>query len=131
MREANAQQIRCEFGTLVWKEAETVEDFVNRFTGLTAELRLLNDNIIDAEVVWKMLQVVPDHLTQVAISNETLLDIKTITVEEVTGMLRAVEQWRTTTRADCFSVRRSGWPGSSSVNLRLRAVGAALATPMV
>jgi hypothetical protein len=51
----------------VWKEAETVEDFVNRFTGLTAELRLLNDNIIDAEVVWKMLQVVPDHLTQVAV----------------------------------------------------------------
>jgi hypothetical protein len=93
VREVNAQQIRHEFGALVWKEAETVEDFVNRITGLAAELRLLGDNITDAEVVRKMLQVVPDHLMQVAVSIETLLDIKTITVEEVIGMLHVVEQW--------------------------------------
>jgi hypothetical protein len=42
--------------------------------------------------VRKMLQVVPDHLTQVAVSIETLLDIKNISMEEVTGMLRAVEE---------------------------------------
>jgi hypothetical protein len=91
MREVNAQQIRHEFGTLVWKDAESAKDFVNRITGLTAELCLLSDNIPDAEVVPKMLQVVPDHLTQVVISIKTLFDIKTISMEELTGMLRAVE----------------------------------------
>jgi hypothetical protein len=94
VREVNAQQIRREFGALVWKEAETTEDFVNRITGLAVELCLLGNNITDTEVVWKMLQVMSDDLTQVAVSIETLLDIKTITVEEVTSMLRTVEQRR-------------------------------------
>jgi hypothetical protein len=47
----------------VCKEVENAENFMNRITGLTAELCLLSDNITDAEVVRKMLQVVPDHLT--------------------------------------------------------------------
>ncbi|XP_066354890.1 uncharacterized protein [Miscanthus floridulus] len=94
VREANAQQLRREFSALVWKEVETAEDFVNRITGLAADLRLLGDNVTDAEVVRKMLQVVPEHLAQVAISIETLLDINNISVEEVTGRLRAVEQRR-------------------------------------
>ena len=74
--------------------AETTEDFANRITWLAANLRLLGDNVTDAEVMRKMLQVVPKHLAQVAISIETLLDINNISVEEVTGRLRAVEQRR-------------------------------------
>jgi hypothetical protein len=75
----------------VWEEAENVEDFANRITGLATDFRLLGDNIIDVEVVQKMLQVVPEHLSQVAISIETLLDINNISLEEVTSMLCAVE----------------------------------------
>ena len=41
-----------------------------------------------------MLQLVPEHLAQVAISIETLLDVNLMSVEEVTGRLRAVEQRR-------------------------------------
>jgi hypothetical protein len=63
VREANAQQLQREFGGLVWKEAENAEDFANRITGLATNLRTLGDNISDAEVVRKMMQVVPDHLT--------------------------------------------------------------------
>jgi len=92
VREANAQQLRREFSALVWKEAETAEDFANRITGLAADLRLLGDNVTDAKVVRKMLQVVPEHLAQVAISIETLLDINNISVKEVTSRLCAVEQ---------------------------------------
>jgi hypothetical protein len=94
VREASAQQLWREFGALVWKEAENAEDFANRITGLATNLRTLGDNINNAEVVRKMMQVVPDHLTQVAVSIETLLDIKNISVEEVTGMLRVVEERR-------------------------------------
>jgi hypothetical protein len=65
---------------------------VNRITGLTIELCVLGDNISDTEVVGKMLQVMLDYLMQVAVSIETLLDINTISVEEVTGMLWAIEQ---------------------------------------
>lgn len=68
-----------------------MEDFTNRITGLATDFRLLGDNIIDVEVVQKMLQVVPEHLSQVAISIETLLDINNISLEAVTSMLCAVE----------------------------------------
>jgi hypothetical protein len=67
---------------------------VNRITGLATELCILDDNISDTEVVHKMLQVVLDYLMQVAVSIETLLNIKTNSVEEVTGMLWAIEQRR-------------------------------------
>jgi hypothetical protein len=94
VRESNAQQLRREFAAMGWKNGETAEDFSLRLTGLANNLRILGDNITEAEVVRKMLQVVPEDLSQVAISIETLLDLNTISVEEVTGRLRAVEQRR-------------------------------------
>jgi hypothetical protein len=45
VREANAQQIRREFGALVSKEAENAKYFVNCITRLAAELRVLGDNV--------------------------------------------------------------------------------------
>ena len=78
----------------MWKETETAEDFANRITGLAADLRLLGDDLPEVDVVRKMLQLVPEHLAQVAISIETLLDVNLMSVEEVTGRLRAVEQRR-------------------------------------
>ncbi|WVZ50249.1 LOW QUALITY PROTEIN: hypothetical protein U9M48_001523 [Paspalum notatum var. saurae] len=92
VREANAQQLPREFVAMAFKDGEGVEEFTNRITGLANNLRLLSDNITDKEVVKKMMQVVPDYLEQVAISIETLLDLNTISIEEVTGRLRAVEQ---------------------------------------
>jgi hypothetical protein len=62
VREANAQQLRREFNSLVWKEAETAEDFANRINGLASNLRILGDNVTDVEIVRKMLQLVPEHL---------------------------------------------------------------------
>jgi hypothetical protein len=35
-----------------------------------------------------MLQVVPDHLSQIAIAIETFLAVDTLSVEEVVGRLR-------------------------------------------
>ena len=46
----------------------------------------------ETEIVKKMLQVLLDHLEQVIISIETLLDMNDLTVEEVTGRLHNVEK---------------------------------------
>jgi len=53
---------------------------------------LLGGRLDDAEVVQKMLQVVPEHLEQIACSIETLLHVEAMSIEEVTGRLHAVEQ---------------------------------------
>jgi hypothetical protein len=94
VRESKAQHLRREFAELTWKEGETVEDFSVRITGLGNNLRMLGDTVSDADIVRKLLDVVPEYLEQVAVAAETLLDLNTVTVEEVTGRLRAVEQRR-------------------------------------
>ena len=63
-----------------------------RITRLTNSITTLEGSISEIEIVKKMLQVAPDHLEQVAISIETLLNVKDLTMEEVTGRLRNVEQ---------------------------------------
>ena len=63
-----------------------------RITGLANNITTLGGSINETEIVKTMLQVVPDHLEQVAISIETLLDVNDLTVEEVTKRLRNVEQ---------------------------------------
>ncbi|EAZ37695.1 hypothetical protein OsJ_22037 [Oryza sativa Japonica Group] len=88
VRESKAQQLRREFAALTWKEGETAEDFSVRITGLANNLRTLGDNISDADVVRKMLDVVPEHLEQIAIAVETLLDLNTVSVEEEEWMAK-------------------------------------------
>jgi hypothetical protein len=54
-RDASAQQLRREFGALVFKDGESVSEFGIRITSLAVNLRILGDNISDAEVVKKLL----------------------------------------------------------------------------
>ena len=91
-RDTSAQQLRREFGTLTFKEGETVTEFGLRITTLATNLRALGDNITDAEVVKKLLQVVPDKLSQAAVSLEMFLDLNNVSLEEVIGRLRVFEE---------------------------------------
>jgi hypothetical protein len=59
---------------------------------LANNLRSLGDHITDAEVVKKLLQVVPDRLNQAAVSLEMFLDLNNVSVEEVIGRLRVFEE---------------------------------------
>ena len=90
--EASAQQLRRDFGNITFKEGESVDEFGIRITNLANNLRSLGDNITDAEVVKKLLQVVPDWLNQAAVSLEMFLDLNNITVGEVIGRLCVFEE---------------------------------------
>lgn len=92
VREARAQTLRSEFETIRFKDGETVDDFAMRLTGLVNNLNILGDKIDDERVVRKFLRVVPSKYSQVAISIETLVDLKTLSIEELTGRLKVVEE---------------------------------------
>ena len=92
MRLSNIEQLQKVLSDIHFKDGESVDDFSMRITGLANSITTLGGSISETEIVKKMLQVVPDHLEQVAISIETLLDVNDLTVEEVTGRLRNVEQ---------------------------------------
>jgi hypothetical protein len=94
MHDSNAQQLRREFADIEFKEGESVDEFSLQMTTLADNLRTLGDEVTEAEVVKKLLQVVPDSLEQAAVAIEMLLDLNTTSVEEVTGRLRVFEHRR-------------------------------------
>ncbi|XBI27046.1 hypothetical protein VPH35_051604 [Triticum aestivum] len=91
VREANAQKLRVDFENIAFKEGELVDEFAMRISSLASQLRALGDTMDDARVVRKFLRVVPSRFAQVAVSIETLLDLSELSVEEITGRLRVVE----------------------------------------
>lgn len=74
-----------------FRDGETVDDFSLQITGLANNIAILGGQTTEAEIVKKMLHVVPDHLEQVAISIETLLDVHNLSVEELIGRMCGVE----------------------------------------
>jgi hypothetical protein len=100
VRDANTEQLRKDFDHVWFKDRESVDDFSMRLTGLTNNIAVLGGKITEAEIVKKMLHVAPEPLEQVAISIETLFDLDRLTVEEVIGHLRNVEQCKKTVVSD-------------------------------
>jgi hypothetical protein len=77
---------------MAFKDDEKIQDFAIRISNIVAMLRSLGDTIDEEKIVHKFLSVVPSRFVQIAFSMETLLDRATMTVEEVTGHLRAIEE---------------------------------------
>jgi uncharacterized membrane protein YgcG len=94
VKEANAEKLQWEFDDIAFKSGECVEEFAMQISSLANQLRSLGDEILDKKVMKKMLQSMLDHLEQVAICMETLLDLDALSIEEATGHLQAVENHR-------------------------------------
>jgi hypothetical protein len=89
--EVNVEKLYWEFNDVSFKPGECIEEVVMRISTIANQLRLFGDDISDEKVVKKMLQSMPEHLEQVVISMETLLDLYTLLIEEAAGHLQAVE----------------------------------------
>lgn len=92
VKEVKAQKLLQEFENIVFKDGESIEDFGMRITNLVGNLKTLGETIEDVHVVKKFLCVVPAWFTQVVVSIEMFYDLKTLTVDELVGRLRAVEE---------------------------------------
>jgi hypothetical protein len=91
VKDANAQRLLMDFENIIFNDGETVDDFTMRINGMVLDLRSMGDTVEDAKVVKKMLRVLPKRYAQIAISIETLLDLKSLTLEELVGRLRMAE----------------------------------------
>ena len=91
VRKAKAQQLRREYEAIAFRDGEAIEDFALRLTSLVSQLAQVGVDIGEEEAVAKYLHVVPPQFAQIALSIETLLDMSTLSIEEVTGRLKAVE----------------------------------------
>jgi hypothetical protein len=88
---AMAQNLRAEYEAITLREGKAIEDFALRLTGITQRLATLGDPEPEAKVVAKDLRVVRPRYKQLVISIKTLLDISQLSIEEVTGRLKAAD----------------------------------------
>jgi hypothetical protein len=91
IRKTTAQKLRREYESLAFRDGEAVEDFAMRLTGIVNQLATLGDPEPDPKVVLKYLQIARSRYKQLVLSIETLLNLSTLIVEEVTGRLKATE----------------------------------------
>jgi hypothetical protein len=91
VRKATAQNLRAEYESIALRDREPIEDFALRLTGIVQRLATLGDPEPDDKVVAKYLRVVRPRYKQLVISIETLLDISQLSIEEVTGRLKAAD----------------------------------------
>ena len=90
-REAKAQVRRREFEDLRFKDGESVEDFGLRLAALVADLELYGDPVTEHKAVQKFLRVVPRKFRPMAMAIESLIDLKTMSIEELVGRFSACE----------------------------------------
>jgi hypothetical protein len=92
VKEVNAQKLFAEFESISFKTGESIEDFAVRIGKLATDLKGLGETSVDdTRVVKKFLRVVPSRYNQVAVTIEMFCDLKTLTVEELVGRLRAAK----------------------------------------
>jgi hypothetical protein len=92
VKEANAQHLLHEFENILFRFGETVDDFALWINTLVVDLHVSGEAIEDTRVVKKMLCVLPKQYQSVAFSIETLLDLKTLTIEELIGRLKMAKE---------------------------------------
>jgi hypothetical protein len=62
-----------------------VEDFAMWLAGIVNQLAMLGDPEPDDKVVLKYLRIAKPRYKQLVLSIETILDVSTLSIEEVTG----------------------------------------------
>ena len=92
VRKSTAQTVRREYEKLDFRDGESVEDFALRLTAIVSRLEILGDPEPPHKVVEKYLRCAKPRFKQLVLAIETLLDISTMSVEEVTGRLAAAEE---------------------------------------
>ncbi|KAK1684558.1 hypothetical protein QYE76_045406 [Lolium multiflorum] len=92
VREAKAQTRRREWEELRFKPNESIEDFSIRLTAIINDLELLGDPVEEYRAVLKYLRVVPKRYRPMVMAIEQTVNLRTLTIEEVTGRLITAEE---------------------------------------
>jgi hypothetical protein len=85
VRAAAAQHLLRQFETAETKVEESIEDYSMRLSGMVQHLATLGEIVAEPKVVGKFLRSVPHKYKQIVVAIQTLLDVETLTLANVTG----------------------------------------------
>ncbi|KAL8103933.1 hypothetical protein AgCh_028224 [Apium graveolens] len=92
VQKAKVQTLRAEFESMNMKDTDNLDDFCLRLYGIVTNIRLLEEKMEEVYIVKKLLRAVPSKYLQIASTIEQFGDMKTMSVEEVVGRLKAHEE---------------------------------------
>jgi hypothetical protein len=92
VRKAKASTLKREFDSLAFLDGESIDDFGTRIGRITNQLAVLGFEYKEEEIVHMFLPALPPRFEQIATSIETLVDLETITVDELIGRLKSSEE---------------------------------------
>jgi hypothetical protein len=85
VRAAAAQHLLRQFEMAEIKEEESIEDYSMRLSGMVQHLATLGETVAEPKVVGKFLRSVPHKYKQIVVVIQTLLDVETLTLSNMTG----------------------------------------------
>jgi hypothetical protein len=92
MKKATTQQLYRKFDLATFDDGETVEDYALYLSSMVAHLTTLGEEVKDGEIIVKMLRFLPPRFKQITIVIKTLLDVTAMSVADLTGRLKEVEE---------------------------------------
>jgi hypothetical protein len=92
VHKAKASTLKHEFDALTFNDGETMDDFGARIGQITNQLVVLGFDYMEEEVVQWFLLALPPKFEQIATSIEPLLNLETISVNELISRLKASEE---------------------------------------
>ena len=92
VREARIQSLKSDFDNLKMSEAESVDEFAEKFMMIVGRIRELGDAMDENYVVKKLLRAVSTKFINIASSMVLFNNINKMTMEEAIGSLKAHEE---------------------------------------
>ncbi|XP_039840775.1 uncharacterized protein LOC120700591 [Panicum virgatum] len=92
LREARIQSLKSDFDNLKMSEAESVDEFAEKFMMIVGRIRELGDAMDEKYVVKKLMRAVSTKFINIASSMVLFNDINKMTMEEAIGSLKAHEE---------------------------------------
>jgi hypothetical protein len=92
VKKAMAQQLHQKFDLTMFDDSETIEDYALCLSGMVVHLATLSEEVKDGETVAKMLRSLPPCFKQITITINTLLNVSTMSIADLTVRLKEVEE---------------------------------------
>lgn len=90
--EVRINQLMWKFDRMLMDDGETISAFSRRLNALVSEIHALGEDLQEKTVVKRLFAAVPDRFSQIIGTIEQWGDMKTMSVAEAVGRLRAFEE---------------------------------------